>query len=240
MNKILLAASALLFSSISWGQFALSQSTLDLEIGEALDYQEITLTNNGTDSAEMAVALDVRCYDEMDGMQLQVCLGEVCFDFVNVDTLLGVVNAVPVLHLAPGESSGFISLHQFFGNVYGSEWLLTFFDRDNPDDSVDLEVYVDVCDQANAIEAYSSSPLELGRAYPSPANARVKIPYTTGLSEARLVLTDLLGHQVKQVALEEKSGEIALDMSEVPNGVYFYSIVGDGMRSAVRSLVISH
>lgn len=221
-------------------QLTLSQSSLNLDSGQYLDYGEMSVTNTGADPVELAIGVDVRCYDEMDAMALQVCIGEVCFDFVNIDTLLGVVNITPVLELAGGETTDLISLHQFFADDYGSEWVLTFFDRENPEDNVELELFVGVCDQANSIEQIAVQTVELGRAYPSPANTRVTIPFANRSSESSLVLTDLVGNQVKQVMLEQESGEISLEVSDLPNGVYFYRIQTKAQRSAVRSLVVSH
>lgn len=220
--------------------FSLTENVVNLDLGAYLDYDEIFLQNNGTETVEFAISLDVRCYDPTDGMQLQLCFGDQCFEFTNEDDSWGEESSTPLVTLAPGESTGQISIHQFFVGTIGSEWVINYFDRNNPDNGVSMEVFVDVCDQANSVGEIAPSSLETGKAYPSPANASVSIPYQTNVANARMILTDLVGNQVKNVVLDDQSGEVRMEVSDLPNGVYFYRVLGDGERSAVRSLVVSH
>lgn len=240
MKRLFTLILGLALASTGFSQLSLSETVINLDLGAYLDYEEVFLTNNGSETIEFAIGLDVRCYDPADGMQLQLCFGDQCFEFTNQDDTWGETSETPLVTLAPGETTGQISIHQFFVGTVGSEWTVIFFDRNNPDTSVELEVLVDVCDQANSVSEIAPATFETGKAYPSPANASVSIPYTTNVSNASMVLTDLVGSQVKQVTLDGNSGEVRMEVSDLPNGVYFYRILGDGERSAVRSLVVSH
>jgi len=53
-------------------------------------------------------------------------------------------------------------------------------------------------------------------------------------------LFDLVGNVVKEVTLEAAHGTAKVDVSDLKNGVYFYSLAVGTHRSEVKSLVVSH
>lgn len=238
MKKIYASFVLVLAAAMAIGQnLTLSQNTVDLAIGEYIDYQEIFITNNGQANIEVAVALNTVCYDPTDGLKLQVCLGAQCFEPVNVNSSWGESSNTPVLELAPGESSGLISVHQFFTGTMGSEWELTFFDRNNPSDDVVMTLTVGTC----AVTNVSDLPtLETLGVYPNPAQDFVQVSYSVSTQPASLIIFDLVGNTVVQEQLENNVGKTRIDVSGLNNGVYFYRLVAGAHESAVKSLVVSH
>lgn len=217
---------------------SLTQNSLDLDLGAYLDYDEIFITNEGSETIEVACSVDVACYDPTDALKIQICLGAQCFEPVNTDTSWEGTEASPLLVLAPGETSGAISIHQFAVGTIGSEWVITFYDRNNSADGVDLDLQIDVCDQANNIADVPA--LQASPAYPNPANTTVNIDFNVTASPVHLQLFDLVGNVVKDVTLETAQGTVKLDVSDLNNGVYLYNLEVNGHRSEVKSLVVSH
>lgn len=75
-------------------------------------------------------------------------------------------------------------------------------------------------------------------AFPNPANQYVTIQYNLNESNGNLVIYDVLGHCVKVVEVVGGSGNVVINTSDMPSGVYMYGIV-DGRRSSnMKKLVI--
>lgn len=223
-------------SGLSAQSLTLSQYTLDMEIGDVLDYEELFITNTGDADIELGVALDVDCYEDGDGLKMQICIGPQCFEPVNTDSEWEGTETSPLLTITPGEVSGALSIHQFFTGTAGSQWTITFYDRNNPGDMVDLVVNIGVC--ANNISEVPA--LSASAAYPNPASASVNIDFDVTTSPALLQVFDLVGNVVKVITLENAQGTAKVDVSDLNNGVYFYSLSAGQFRSEVKSLVVSH
>ena len=114
------------------------------------------------------------------------------------------------------------------------------FDEDTAGgvDGVDLDLQIDVCDQANNIADVPA--LQASSAYPNPANTTVNIDFNVTASPVHLQLFDLVGNVAKDVTLEAAQGTAKLDVSDLNNGVYLYNLEVNGYRSEVKSLVVSH
>jgi hypothetical protein len=231
-------AALFIVASASAQSLSLSQSLLELDLGEYLDYDELTMTNNGTSEIELGVSVDVACYDPTDALKIQICIGPQCFEPVNADQSWEGTETSPLLTIAPGETSGELSIHQFSYGTIGSEWVITFYDRNNPSDSVDLILHIDVCDQANSVAEVPE--LNVSAAYPNPASNEVRFDFDVNASPVNLKLFDLVGNAVKDVTLEAAQGTAKVDVSDLKNGVYFYSLTTGEHRSEVKSLVVSH
>jgi hypothetical protein len=80
----------------------------------------------------------------------------------------------------------------------------------------------------------------LGNAAPNPASESVKIDYQINPSavSASLRLSNLMGQTVLERPINTSSGTIHLPLSNLPEGVYFYSLVIDTQVSTTRKLII--
>lgn len=80
----------------------------------------------------------------------------------------------------------------------------------------------------------------LGGPFPNPASEAVRIDYTTGLAPgATLRLYDFLGKTVRTLSLRRGVGQVTIELSGLPPGLYFYSLEVEGKVVATRRLVIS-
>jgi hypothetical protein len=80
------------------------------------------------------------------------------------------------------------------------------------------------------------------RAYPNPAASAVTISYATHApATGRVRITDILGRTVSELPPGTLSGSmqsIRVQLDDVPNGIYFYSIEASD-RSAIGSFVVA-
>lgn len=77
-------------------------------------------------------------------------------------------------------------------------------------------------------------PVVLHAAYPNPATYQVVIPYTLNQNaNAVMQIFDMAGRQVEQRVLVPGSGEVRVNVSAYPKGVYLYRVQGGDMRKFV-------
>ena len=77
--------------------------------------------------------------------------------------------------------------------------------------------------------------------YPNPADRVAYLDYTLpeGISQSYLRVVNLIGREVKRVALEKTFGTATLLTDQLPSGVYFVYLIGDNEELGTRKLVVS-
>jgi hypothetical protein len=133
---------------------------------------------------------------------------------------------------------------EFYGDynpnsiIGSSKVTYVFFDMNNTNDSVAVTV------------EYKASPASVGESiqksvsmsavYPNPAVSTANIDYSlpSGVNRAEIVLTNMLGCRVGQVSLPETSGKARIPVSDLLNGVYFYSLVVDGQVAQTGKFIV--
>ena len=81
----------------------------------------------------------------------------------------------------------------------------------------------------------------LGEAYPNPTTGTVTIPYSlpAGTKQARLVVYELaLGRELRSMALTAEQSRMALQLHELPSGLYGYRLEADGRLLQNRKLAL--
>ena len=68
---------------------------------------------------------------------------------------------------------------------------------------------------------------KLGQNYPNPAKEKTYVNVEFSSAEATLTLSSILG-EVLQVHKLPQSGTFMLDVTNIPEGVYFYTLDADG------------
>ncbi len=113
----------------------------------------------------------------------------------------------------------------------------TLFERGN----------VDNCDSVIVIFKYSLTGVEdnvfdgvsISDAYPNPATNRVNFDFNlSGVNNASVNIVNLLGSVVKHADLTAGSDKVSIDVSDLPQGVYFYSVVANGNIYQTKKLII--
>ncbi|MFZ5551844.1 MAG: T9SS type A sorting domain-containing protein [Bacteroidota bacterium] len=148
-------------------------------------------------------------------------------------------SAGPVMNSNNGDTLDLFSGHH---KPYGVPGMATFryvwFDINDPNDSTYIDISFDIA--LGVEENKISHEINL---YPNPANAFVKYDYsltnTTG-SDKHLVIMDVLGNKVREIAINNEKGVITVDIHSLKAGIYFYSLLVDGKAIETKRLMIQH
>jgi hypothetical protein len=232
MKKILLLLFCLMLFSGAFAQSFSLQATNGVAINAGATVQvlgspsdlviqaRINLKNNATQAKNVKVK---KVIHEGDTLPLTInyfCWGA-CFGPDTYDS--------PVTVILPG---GGVST-DFFGDynpqtVPGiSRVSYVFYDANNRNDSVVVTVEFNA--SPTSVSDQLLSLVKFSDAYPNPAINVVKVDYSLpgSVNEAAIVITNMLGSRVKEVKLDDRSGKAQIPVSELINGIYFYSLVAD-------------
>jgi hypothetical protein len=106
---------------------------------------------------------------------------------------------------------------------------------DNPSDSVAISV------------EYNASPASIAeqqsvisRAYPNPATDHVTFDYSISgnASDSYIVISNILGARVMEIPITDNDGSVKMNVSELTEGVYFYSLVSEGVKVETQKIII--
>jgi hypothetical protein len=133
---------------------------------------------------------------------------------------------------------------QFYGDynpqaVPGKSFITyVFFDVDNVNDSVAVKVEFNA--SPASVNDAPKAQASVSAAYPNPAVNTFNLEYTISgqVNNAKVVISNILGSQVKEVVLDSRSGKLQIPVSELVNGIYFYSIVADEKLVLTRKFVV--
>ena len=211
---------------------SLSQTDYSLEFGEYMDYQTISLINNGSSTIEIAGTVDPICYDSSDDTEITVCLGEKCYFPTSTTKTWGTSGTAPIT-LGPGESTGAIKLTpSVSSNNLGTVWNLHLFDRNDTTNIVTITLNVDQCTTSNKNETIQT----LGNAYPNPAAGFVKIPLLANNKSESIHIFNSLGKLIEEVDVTSYVSEYKLMTTTYVEGQYYYNIIDkEGRKSKVLS-----
>jgi hypothetical protein len=115
----------------------------------------------------------------------------------------------------------------------------TFFDMNNPADSVCF--YAHFFASTVGVEEMGANNLTVSNAYPNPAASQTSFDYVLpqSASNASIVIRNLLGAVVKEVVLTDRSGKATINVSDLNDGVYFYSIIVNNETIETKRLIVS-
>ena len=81
---------------------------------------------------------------------------------------------------------------------------------------------------------------EFSNAYPMPARDVVNFDYSfnTGVNSAMVAVYNMMGQEVLRSDISGMSGKLSLNVSDLADGVYFYSLIVNGVVEKSNKLVI--
>ena len=90
--------------------------------------------------------------------------------------------------------------------------------------------------------ATSNVNILLGQNYPNPATGitRIEVEIPAGVNQLDLTVTDINGKVVKRLnltSLNAGTESIELDVNDLPNGQYFYTVETDGFKASKKMMV---
>ncbi len=241
MKKLLLffVASFLLISfskaqelTLSWEGEALGDTVM--VVGDPGDFEILfhaQVTNN-TDNGMNLKVFRERLY-LIDGATSLFCWGLCYSPAVDTSTKNILIKADSTSK--PEEFSGHYSPQTFVGT---SIVKYTFYNMDNPETRVSI-----VCKYKASPEGIAEEAMRGGfisEVYPNPATGFVSLNYqlTPQVNEAYVNVYNVLGAVVKEAELHRGDGKMRMDIADLKNGVYFYSVLVNGDVYKTKKLII--
>ena len=82
--------------------------------------------------------------------------------------------------------------------------------------------------------------MKFSGAYPNPAINVVYVDYSIPepINNTSIVITNMLGLKVKEVNLGDRSGKARIAVTDLINGIYFYSLVADDQLLLTRKFIV--
>lgn len=143
------------------------------------------------------------------------------------------------LTIQPGETRTEFVEDLYFPDTFATYTAkFIFFDMDNTRDSsyVVVKHYIGGVSIAEnqAKEAYISN------AYPNPAVSVVNLDFKlpSSASNAKIHISNLLGTSIKVIDINNKEGIASINVSDLKNGVYFYSLTINNSATITRKFVV--
>ena len=113
-----------------------------------------------------------------------------------------------------------------------------FFDEDNPD--IKDSIVVNYKYSPVGIINNETVNFALSDAYPNPAVSYVNFDYKLGnnVYKASITIVNLLGKIVKSENMVNQSGKLSFDISDLQQGIYFYTVNINGTTQQTKKLII--
>jgi hypothetical protein len=142
--------------------------------------------------------------------------------------------------IAAGASDNSFGGHITTNKTKGSALIYyKFFNTRNPNDTASVYIQYEIWPAG--IYDLSDNPAALGNAYPNPAGKTLNVDYTiNSVGSARLVIQNLLGVKVREEILSGMNGKAQVDVSDLPEGIYVYSLEIDGKNISTKKLLVRH
>jgi hypothetical protein len=80
-------------------------------------------------------------------------------------------------------------------------------------------------------------------AFPNPTSNNVTVKYSlpANYSNGKITIRNMIGRTLKSIAIKGgTSGKHVISTTDLPSGVYFYSIMGNGKTLSTKKLVVKH
>lgn len=102
----------------------------------------------------------------------------------------------------------------------------------------DIVIGWDFCE---GVQEYTKNAAHIS-AYPNPSSNNTALSYQLpeGQSRAILKLYNAVGELVKTALINSNAGTSEEDVSDLPNGIYYYTLVVNGAITATSKLVVIH
>lgn len=113
-----------------------------------------------------------------------------------------------------------------------------FFDVDNPSDTSFVIVNYHIGPLSIAENLMKS--LKVSNAYPNPASSMVNFDYKLpqNANNAKINISNLLGTTVSTIELIKTEGKASLNVNNLKDGVYFYTLVVNNAATVTRKFVV--
>jgi len=125
-------------------------------------------------------------------------------------------------------------------NIFGvSIMRYSVYDVDHPTDSAYF--FVEFNAGTVGLTDYTNDKLSFSNPYPNPAKSQTSFNYVlpAGPTDASIRIHNLLGAVVKEVQLVGQSGKVTINVNDLNDGVYFYSVIINHDIYETKRLIVS-
>lgn len=114
----------------------------------------------------------------------------------------------------------------------------TFFNEDNPGDST--SVVINYIVGYLGIDKNTASAVTISNLYPNPATSASFVDYKLpkSVANASLRVSNLLGVTVMEIPLNRNEGKATINVSNLKEGIYFYSLIVNNSATHTRKFVV--
>lgn len=197
-----------------------------------------TVTNNGTTPIDVMVRFE-EVTTIPSGAGHYFCW-TVCYSEGSINDGFE-TPAAHAITIDPGQSvTNFYSDYIPHGTVGTTTFRYTFYDKDNPSDATPIEITFDT-QNVGIEDVFASDDSGVSESFPNPAVDEAKINYSVkpGAENAELVIYNMLGSKVKVMPLTEEQGTLRMNVSSLPAGLYFYSMMVDNQEVATKKMLVT-
>lgn len=197
----------------------------------------------GNTWGELAIEFGVEALEDVqliaEKVEIQVVEGTynmLCLDQCYAPS----VYVSPVVSFAANETKDF-SMHYQYENaiedVAGLEQIMKYYLYEEGSHE-QFVINVTFKYSLDGIEDYNSAEV-FSNAYPVPANDVVNFDYNFASSEnAEVAIYNMMGQEVLRNSISGISGKLSINVSDLTDGVYFYSLIVNGKTEKSSKLII--
>jgi hypothetical protein len=117
-----------------------------------------------------------------------------------------------------------------------------YYDVNNPNDSTIQQFAYNVSTTTSTVEktVLAKSISEVSAAYPNPASQYTRIDYdlSTSAREASIKFYNILGSEIRKVDLQGRQGSVSIDLDNMSEGMYLYSLVVNGKTVSTKKFIV--
>ena len=143
------------------------------------------------------------------------------------------------IHVAAGDTSDLFS-GEYSPQMHPGTSVIRYLFYNVNDVTDTLSVTINYIAEPMGIISSKTGNNEISNAYPNPAydNTTIKYTFPKNTTDARLLIRDCLGVILKEQSLQSPSGKITVNLSDLKEGIYFYSVIVDNSVLCTRKLVV--
>lgn len=196
--------------------------------------QEVLVSNTSSISKSYKCRRTIYSIDVADATQF--CWGGLCYGFsTNVSSITQTILASDTINFV---QNGFHAVFNSGTAMVTRQVHYQFYDPANLTDSAGVTIQYNAVVGVNELQAISGS---ISNAYPNPANAFVSFKYEMNefSKTAKIDFYDVLGNNVKSINLTDKQGLAKINISDLNNGIYFYTYSINDKAITTKKLVVN-
>jgi len=236
MRSIRSSVFAICCLAFQWAA-AQSISIVELDLNPSGDVNESLIQSQGLVENTSANTLDVKVrritVDTVPGTQNYFCWVQ-CYEPETSQS------PTALSMEAGAQSNSFYADYKPRGNAGVSTLTYCFYDVDNESDSTCVTVRFSA-NPTGVEDVFMGHESGISASYPNPARTVAHVNYALrqGWQRAEVAVYSMLGQRVMDVRLQADQGTLALDVADLPAGMYVYSLVVDGSVVQTRRMIIA-